>query len=100
MLSLQDGHRIVLAALSDFKVAHDEKFRFTYLIDSILPKDELDEEELNTGVWEYRAAALSLLNALTNSPEEFEERIALREELSRRGLNEVMTVSYRSTVEK
>jgi diaphanous 1 len=36
-----------------------------------------------------------LINALTNGPESLEERILLREEFSRRGLNEVIVVSVR-----
>lgn len=98
VLSLHDGHRVVLAALSDFRVAHDEKFRFEYLVDSIRLKDlgaesDEDEEEDEAGLWEYRTAAMSLVNAIANSPEDLEERMMLRDEFSRRGLNEAMAVS-------
>jgi diaphanous 1 len=96
ILSLQDGHSVVLAALSDFRVAHDEKFRFSYLVDSIRLRDSEGEEE-EEGWWEYRTAAMSLINAITNSPEEVEERVMLRDEFGRRGLNEVMAVSSQST---
>ena len=102
-MSLQDGHRVVLAALSDFKVAHDEKFRFEFLIESIKPTqvnedrlytDQLHVDEVDeAALWEYRAAAMSLINAVTNSPEDIEERVMLRNEFGRRALNEVMTVS-------
>ena len=35
---------------------------------------------------------MTLINALTNCPEYLEERILLREELGRRGLNEAIVV--------
>lgn len=103
VLSLSDGHRVVLAALSDFRVAHDEKFRFEYLVDTLkLPEqrsEDVPEESDSVGavheasLWEYRTAAMALINAITNSPDDLEERIMLREEFARRGLNEAMTVS-------
>lgn len=49
--------------------------------------------EDDASVWEYRAAGMALINALVNGSNELEERMALREEFARRGLNEVMTVS-------
>lgn len=55
----------MLAALSDFRVAHEEKFRFEYLVESIGLKDTgsgESEEEPTTeeaGIWEYRTAAMS-----------------------------------------
>lgn len=68
--------------------------------DSSGPNDESKEVismEQNAGdeaaVWEYRTSVMVLVNALTNSPEDVEERLALREEFSRRGLNEAMVVS-------
>lgn len=36
---------------------------------------------------------MSLVNAITNSPDDLEERMMLREEFTRRGLNEAMAVS-------
>jgi hypothetical protein len=54
--------------------------------------DELDHEAEEGDVWEYRTAAMALVNALVNSPDDLDERLALREEFARRGLNEVMTV--------
>ena len=38
---------------------------------------------------------MTLVNAITNCPEELEERVRLREELGRRGLNEVIVVRTR-----
>ena len=101
MLSIVDGHKAVLAALSDFRVAFDEDFRFKNLL-SILRTADIDiEDDENSiigfgdeeeGVWEARIGVMALLNALTNCPEDLEERILLREELSRRGLNELIVV--------
>lgn len=98
VLSLEDGHRVVLAALSDFRVAH-EKFRFEYLVNSISVKDAPSEsggveDEDEVGLWEYRSAVMSLINAITNSPEDLEERMTLRDEFARRGLNEAMAVRF------
>lgn len=44
------------------------------------------------GAWEARTSAMTLVNALTTCPESLEERIQLREELGRRGLNEIIVV--------
>lgn len=65
LLSLDNGHPVVLAALSDFRVAHEEKFRFEYLVGSIGLRGATDEErpdesvEEDAGIWEYRTAAMS-----------------------------------------
>ncbi|PWZ03137.1 hypothetical protein BCV70DRAFT_12160 [Testicularia cyperi] len=106
VLSLDDGHRLVCSALSELRVIAGERFRFAFLVDSLKigsseqrhsgSQDdhstdliaELDTEE--SLVWEYRAAAMVLVNAIANSPEDLEERVALREEFARRGLNEVL----------
>lgn len=96
ILSLDNGHRVVLAALSDFRVAHEEKFRFEYLVESLSLKEggrEESDEGTDSGIWEYRTAAMSLVNAIANSPDDLEERMMLREEFTRRGLNEAMAVS-------
>jgi hypothetical protein len=98
VLSLRDGHGIVLAALSDLRVATEERFRFESLVKSIQPQDMQDEdiveseEQDEAGVWEYRTAAMSLINAIVNSPDDLEERVALRDEFARRGLNEALAV--------
>lgn len=109
--SLIDGHKAVLAALSDYRIAYEEAFRFETLIGSLRmishdAGDELhddiggggsgegqvgfgNEEE---GIWEARTASMSLINAITNCPEGLEERVLLREEFGRRGLNEAIVV--------
>lgn len=94
ILSVASGHKVVLAAFSDFRVHFNESFRFQHLVDSIAVEDKTEEalEEDDASLWEYRAAGLALINALVNGPNELEERVALREEFARRGLNEVMTV--------
>lgn len=100
VLSLDDGHRSVLAALSDYRIAYDETFRFESLVASLRVLDitdgagDEDNDALNVeeGVWEARTASMSLVNALTNCPESLEERVLLRDEFGRRGLNEVIVV--------
>ncbi|KAG0366943.1 hypothetical protein BGZ54_004660 [Gamsiella multidivaricata] len=83
-----ESHRLVLMALSDFRVAHEERFRFEYLVHTLaapIPEDA-DSEGFE---WEYRTACLSLMNALANSPSSLDDRISLRNELRRRGLEDV-----------
>lgn len=113
VLSVSDGHKLVLAALSDYRVAYEEPFRFVELV-AILrvpdafgagagPADSAESlgeaaaadgegEAADEGVWEARGAVMALVNALTNCPESVEDRVALREEFGRRGLNEVIVV--------
>lgn len=101
MLSLTEGHKAVLAAMSDYRVEFEESFRFQELIASLrLPEVTDDGTTTNDfgysneeeGVWEARTASMALVNALTNCPDALEERILLREEFGRRGLNEVIVV--------
>lgn len=44
-------------------------------------------------IWESRHAAMLLLNAITTATTSVDERIMLREEFGRRGLNEAVVVS-------
>ena len=97
ILAQRDGHAIVVAALSDLRLGPTERFRFEWLIRSLAPADDegasfAESEEDEAALWEYRTSAMSLLNALTNSPDDLEERVVLRDELARRGLNEALTV--------
>lgn len=96
------GHRLVLSAFSDYRVVFEESFRFEELVNSLkLPEDTDGYASDNStvdgdgdeGVWESRTASMALVNALTNCPEALEDRIMLREELGRRGLNEAIVVS-------
>lgn len=95
VLSSSDGHKLVVNAFSEFKITYNEDARFETLVKSICPQDEIDgyEEEDEAGTWEYRAAGMALISSLANSPDELEERMLLRDEFARRGLNEAMTVS-------
>lgn len=102
MLSLDEGHKAVLSAMSDYRIAYDESFRFETLIASLRLPDidtdgEASEDEFGfgneeEGIWEARTASMALVNSLTNCPESLEDRIMLREEFGRRGLNEVIVV--------
>lgn len=100
-LSSAEGHKTVLAAFSDYRIAHRETFRFESLVASLrLPDADDGVSEGGTsfdneaeGVWEARTASMSLVNALTNYPDSLEERILLRDEFGRRGLNEIIVVS-------
>ncbi|CAG8664853.1 10030_t:CDS:2, partial [Ambispora gerdemannii] len=85
VLSLE-GHKHVLGALSDFRIIYEEKekYRFEYLISTLKGNDTEDSSSI-----EYKAACLSLVNAIVNSPEEVEQRVLLREEFERRGIDEV-----------
>ena len=101
IVSPVDGHKAVLSAFSDFWVAYEETFRFETLLSSLrlqnLDGDDdgttryADDEE---GIWEARTAAMALVNAITNYPDYLEDRMVLREEFSRRGLNELIVVCY------
>lgn len=91
----------MLSALSDYRVEFEEPFRFQELIASLqLPEvtddgvtvGEFGYSNDEEGVWEARTASMALINALTNCPAALEERILLREEFGRRGLNEVIVV--------
>jgi hypothetical protein len=92
---------MVTAAMSDYRVVFEESFRFEELISSLrLPEVDPNDPTGNTthlseddGAWDARTSSMILINALTNGPESLEERILLRDEFSRRGLNEVIVVS-------
>lgn len=101
MLAADDGHKAVLAAMSDFRIAYDEDFRFETLLSTLrLPQGDIDSESDSDvgfgneeeGVWEARISTMALVNALTNCPEKLEDRMILREEFGRRGLNELIVV--------
>ena len=89
-----------MAAMSDYRIVFEESFRFEELMSSLrLPEVDPDDFTGTThpseddGVWGARTSSMVLINALTNGPESLEERILLREEFSRRGLNEIIVVS-------
>lgn len=100
VLSFNEGHKAVLSAMSDFRVAYDEAFRFESLIASLrlpdLGGDESSDDDqayaTDDGAWEARTASMALINAITTCPDALEDRVLLREEFGRRGLNEVIVV--------
>ena len=100
ILSPKEGYQSVIDAFSDYRAMHGEQFRFQELIQtlkangSIFPQqpDYLEEENY----WEVRTSIVTLVNALTGCPNLIEDRIILREELSRRGLDEALLVCWPS----
>jgi len=104
ILAIPEGQKMVMAALSDYRVVFEESFRFEELISSlrlpeVYPNDftgNANNPSEDDGTWDARTSSMVLINALTNGPDSLEERILLREEFSRRGLNEVIVVSARS----
>ncbi|PVF96346.1 FH2-domain-containing protein [Serendipita vermifera] len=91
VISLNEGHRLVLGALSDYMVCFEESFRFEDLIRVLRVQDgEGDQDGEMEGTWEARSATMGLLIALTSCSDTLEERVMIREELSRRGLNETI----------
>ena len=101
VLSLTEGHRLVLAAMSDYKVEFEETFRFEQLV-STLRLSSAQEfgsgKREDEGAWDARAATMAFINSLINCPESLEERMVLRDEFTRRGLDEVVTVRARAYV--
>ena len=102
VLSLNQGHKAVMAALSEYRIAYEELYRFESLVAALrISHGQSDDPATNDaslpqgdGIWEARTAFMALVNALTNCPESLEDRILLREEFGRRGLNEVIIVRY------
>jgi diaphanous 1 len=101
ILAIPEGHKMVMASMSDYRIVFEESFRFEELISSLrLPEADPNDftgsgahSSEDDGAWDARTSSMVLINALTNGPESLEERILLREEFSRRGLNEVIVVS-------
>lgn len=98
-------HDRILASFFDAKNEFGESYRFQHLIKSIAISDacsddaasissrsEIGLSEDEPTLWEYRRAVLALLNTLTSLSDDLEERVSLRDELARRGFNEVITV--------
>ncbi|KIK67748.1 hypothetical protein GYMLUDRAFT_68769 [Collybiopsis luxurians FD-317 M1] len=94
LLPNREGFRIAKLALTDYRNAFGEDFRFETII-STLKVSEMDVEDFGYGheekdIWEARTAAMLLLNALTTATGSVEDRIMLREEYTRLGLNEAI----------
>lgn len=93
VLSITEGYRLVLSAMSEFRIVFDETFRFQCLV-SLLQFSVHDGEKIleSDSLWDGRTAILALINALTNCSDDVEERVMLRDEFTRRGLNEAIVV--------
>ena len=110
---LEEGSKLVLEGTADLRVRRGERFRFESFVGSLgvmesegghqsesedrsEHSESIDEEAEGRapieGLWEYRTAGFSLINAITNGPGDLQERILLRDEFSRRGLNEIIAV--------
>jgi len=77
----EKGYQLVLEAMTHFKQSRKEKFRFTFLVDSM--KKLADDKE-------YLTTCLALINGLVNSSDEIDERVQLRTEFSRLGLDHII----------
>lgn len=89
------GHQFVLDGFSDSRISLGETFRFKWLISSLDAFNSGDEDEVEdeSGLWEWRTAALGLINALTTSGIDLELRCDFRGELRRRGFDHAVDVS-------
>jgi len=96
------GHKAVLSALSDYRIIFQESFRFETLIKFLrVPATQeliTDEDAANLvveeeNIWDSRIACMALVNAIVSCPEILDDRILLRDEFSRRGINEATVVS-------
>ncbi|EGC39081.1 hypothetical protein DICPUDRAFT_148204 [Dictyostelium purpureum] len=87
----EKGYQLILEAMTHFKQVRKERFRFTYLVES-MKKDQSDKEYLTT--------CLTLINGIVNSSEEVDERIQLRGEFSRLGLDEIIRVNKKIQYEE
>lgn len=95
LLSDDVGHKAVIDGFSAFQASAREKHRFTTLVASLNIVDTLDGEEeiaLTSDVWEFVRASLALVNAIICTPGDLDERLTLRSEFARRGLNEGLAV--------
>jgi len=98
------GHQLVLDGFSDSKIVLGETFRFELLISSLGAFSKQDEEvelEEERLMWEWRTAALGLINALSASEIDLELRCDLGGEMRRRGFDHAVDVSrHPRTVDK
>jgi hypothetical protein len=93
---------LVIGAFSEYRITFSEPFRFEELVaflksdgrDGEALEEQDDADEVVDGLWEAKTATMTLLNAFSNCLDDLEQRIMIREELSRRGLNEAIVVCY------
>ncbi|KCV69630.1 hypothetical protein H696_04048 [Fonticula alba] len=79
------GHALVLDALTELPSRIGEPYRFQRLVE-IVGSSRQESNELRT-------IAMSLINAVVNCPTELAQRLRLRDELSRRGLMNVLRIA-------
>jgi len=90
------GRQLVLDAMTDFQTYYAERFRFEYLVESLVEKASQRGETFFTdsnnpmAAFDYKTSALTLINAMISSAINLSDRIALREEFWRRGLQGVV----------
>ena len=101
------GHRAVVSALSDYRIMFQESFRFESLIKFLrVPATQeliTDEDAANLvvdeeNIWESRTGCMALVNAIVSCPDGLDDRILLRDEFTRRGINEATVVSSSVTI--
>ena len=96
LLSDDAGHKAVIDGFSAFQAAAKEKHRFLTLVASLNIAEALDGEEevdITSDAWEFVRASLALVNAIICTPGDLDDRLTLRSEFARRGLNESLAVS-------
>ena len=81
----------MLNAIADASVANAYRHRLQALVDG-LGFEEDGKSDDDSLVWEWRAAAMALVNALVSSPDDLDARHELRAEFARRGLHETLAV--------
>ncbi|KAJ4496810.1 formin homology 2 domain-containing protein [Lentinula lateritia] len=103
LLSNPEGFRVAMSSLAEYRIAFGEEFRFEMIISTLKlpelnnavvgdasPADEFGYGYEESDIWEARNAAMLLLNAIATATGSVEDRIMLREEYGRRGLNEAI----------
>lgn len=90
VISPDEGLQYVLDGFSDARPVYRETFRFQWLIHGLrrAPTDHSFSEEEDR----WRVAVVTFCNALCGSVENGDERMALRDELRRRGLDDALQV--------
>jgi diaphanous 1 len=91
-MSPDEGHHHVLDAFSELRIAFGDGARFEWLLQSLAEADPVEETGQLSAVWDWRASAMALVNALCNSPDDLERRCEIRGELQRRGLFDALEV--------
>ncbi|WWC85530.1 uncharacterized protein L201_000394 [Kwoniella dendrophila CBS 6074] len=86
-LAPEDGSKLILGALSDLRSTNRDKYRFSWIFNSIRSHPE---EEEDPAQWEWRTGVVALCSVLCNASDEVEERLELRGELKRHGLMEIL----------